>query len=241
MRLIFFDESKNDTEYLSYHIGGISIEDKWLLEVEAQVSAIADDVFGSSRLIQETEFHAAEIFHRKKNFKSWHDFESRIDVLRRLVDILNLEYVDLIDIKVNCGLLSASQSPEHLAFMFLCERANDLMKRREALGMLIGDRENDQSAAKHAGSLSDYKARGTDFAFGREITHLVDSVHFTQSHLSRFLQLADVYAWLLQFQVRNRGSDNPRHLAVLEILRRDEVNLFPAKYKEWPGRASSIL
>ena len=241
MRLIFFDESKNDNDYLSYHIGGIVIEDDRLLEVEAQVSTIANDVFGSSRLTQETEFHAAEIFHRKKNFKSWDDFDARINVLRRLVDILNLEYVNLIDIKINCGLLSASQSPEDIAFMFLCERANDLMRRRKALGMLIGDRENDRSAAKHAGSLSDYKARGTDFAFGREITHLVDSVHFTQSHLSRFLQLADVYVWLLQFQVRNRGSDNPRHLAVFELLQREDVNLFPSKYKEWPGRPSVAL
>lgn len=241
MRLIFFDESKNDKDYPSYHIGGLAVEDDRLLEVEAQISAIAEDVFGSSRLSQETEFHAAEIFHRKKNFKSWDDFNARVDVLRRLVDILNLEHLDLIDIKINVDLLSASQSPEHIAFMFLCERANDLMKRRKALGMLIGDRENDQSAAKHAGSLSDYKARGTDFAFGRDITHLVDSVHFTQSHLSRFLQLADVYVWLLQFQARNRGSENQRHRAVLDLLGREGVNLFPAKYKEWPGRPSSAL
>ncbi|WP_202594009.1 DUF3800 domain-containing protein [Lysobacter dokdonensis] len=87
-------------------------------------------------------------------------------------------------------------------------------------------------------SLADYKARGTDFAVGRSITHLVDSVHFTQSHLSRFLQLADIYVWILQFQARNRGSENFRHAAVFELLRRDGINLFPRKYKEWPARPS---
>ncbi|WP_202594008.1 DUF3800 domain-containing protein [Noviluteimonas dokdonensis] len=151
MRLIFFDESKNDNNHPSYHIGAVVIEDTRLLEVEGQINAIAQDVFGSSRLVQNTEFHAAEIFHRKKNFKDWNDFAARIDILRRLVDILNLDYVDLIDIRINSDLLADTQNAEDIAFMFLCERANDHMRSRRELGMLIGDRENDQSAAKHAG------------------------------------------------------------------------------------------
>ncbi|MGV4842093.1 DUF3800 domain-containing protein [Stenotrophomonas maltophilia] len=68
------------------------------------------------------------------------------------------------------------------------------------------------------------------------IQNLVDSVHFTHSHLSRFLQLADVYVWLQQFRVRNRGSTNPRHQAVLSLLKEENVNLFASKYKEWPKR-----
>lgn len=237
MYLVFFDESKNDRNYMSYHIGGVVLEDTRLLEVEAQISAIAQDVFGSSRLTQETEFHAAEIFHRSKNFKAWNDFEKRMVVLSRLIDILNFDHVELIDIKINCDLLSVNQSPEDIAFMFLCERANDLMRSRNNIGMLIGDRENDRSAAKHAGSLSDYKVRGTDFAFGREIRNLVDSVHFTQSHLSRFLQLADIYVWLLQFRARNYGSENHRHKAMFEIFQREGMNLYPKKYKEWPKQS----
>ena len=234
MRLIFFDESKNDNNYASYHIGAVVVEDRHLLGIEAQINAIAQDIFGSSRLTHETEFHAAEIFHRNKNFKEWNDFGERLDVLRRLLQILSLPEVELIDIKINADLLSASQSEEDIAFMFLCERSNDLMRARQDLGMLIGDRENDRSSARHAGSLSDYKAKGTSFAFGREIAHLVDSVHFTQSHLSRFLQLADIYVWILQFRARNRNSDNARHKAVFDLLRADGIDLSPRKYKEWP-------
>ncbi len=116
MHLMFFDESKNDNKYPSYHIGAIVVEDNRLLGVEAQANAIAQDVFGTFHLSEETEFHAAEIFHRKKNFKAWNNFDARIDVLCRLIDILNLDYIDLIDIKINCDLLSASQSPEDMAF-----------------------------------------------------------------------------------------------------------------------------
>ena len=118
--------------------------------------------------------------------------------------ILSLETVRLIKIQINCTNLYGSQDPAEIAFMFLCERANDLVLANNGLGMLIGDRENDQVADRFAKTLSGYRASGTEFAFGRDIHNLVDSVHFSHSHLSRLLQLADVYTWLLQFRNRNK-------------------------------------
>lgn len=236
MKLIFFDESKNDPGYPVYHLGAVALDDSSLVEVEGLLQQLAIDAFGTSDLSSATEFHAAEIYHRKKNFSTWSDFGKRIELLAKFVDILSREDVHLIDIKINCDLLHSGQVPDEIAFMFLCERANDWVRAQGSLGMLIGDRESDRHAARYAGSLSGYKARGTDFAFGREIKNLVDSVHFTQSHLSRFLQLADVYVWLQQFKRRNAGSEDPRHATVFEMLRRDGVKLFPAKYKEWPKR-----
>ena len=107
--------------------------------------------------------------------------------------------------------------------------------------MLIGDRESDHHAARFATTLSQYRANGTEFAFGHDIKNLVDSVHFTQSHLSRFLQLADVYTWLLQFRNRNRASTNPRHRAVFDLLKADNVNLYPSKYKVAEVAGASAL
>lgn len=234
MKLIFFDETKNDPDYRHYHLGAVCLDETVLADVEARIQVLAEQAFGTAELCSETEFHAAEIFHRKKNFKSWTDFNRRVELLGEFIDILSLDGVQLIDIQVNCDLLYAGQSADEIAFMFLCERANDLVRCQKALGMLIGDRENDHHAARFATTLSSYRAKGTDFAFGREVKNLVDSVHFTHSHLSRFLQLADVYAWLLQFQHRNRNSENIRHRAVFDLLKRDHVNLFPSKYKEWP-------
>ena len=234
MKLIFFDEVKPEADYPHYHIGAVCVDEEHLHYIEAQVSALAEEIFGKTGISKETEFHAAEIFHRKRNFKDWYDFSQRIGVLDRLIQILSLEEVSLIDIQINSDLLSQNQSAEEIAFMFLCERANDYVRVNKSLGMLIGDRESDRMSEQFATTLSGYRANGTDFAFGRDITHLVDSVHFTHSHLSRFLQLADVYVWVLQFQLRNRGSENHRHRAIFEILEREEINLFPSKYKEWP-------
>lgn len=234
MKLIFFDESKNDPDYPHYHLGAVCLDDSALVEIESAVQELAIDAFGTTELSGDTEFHAAEIYHRKKNFKEWYDFDQRVALLGKFVDILSRESVKLIDIQINCALLHEGQRAEDLAFMFLCERANDFVRAQKSIGMLIGDRENDRLSARFATTLSNYRAVGTDFAFGREIKNLVDSVHFTQSHLSHFLQLADIYVWLLQFQNRNQGSDNLRHQAIFNMLRREGVALFPSKYKIWP-------
>jgi len=150
------------------------------------------------------------------------------------MEILTLDEVLLIDIQINSDRLHANQKADEIAFMYLCERANDLVRGKKSLGMLIGDRENDRVSERYATSLSEYRAEGTDFAFGRDIHNLVDSVHFTHSHLSRFLQLADVYTWLRQFGNRNRESKNHRHQGIFKLYKNENINLFPAKYKEWP-------
>ena len=234
MKLIFFDEAKNDGDYPHYHIGAVCIDEEHLAPIEKKINAIAEATFCTSELTAATELHAAEIYHRKKNFKDWNDFNKRIDIIVQFAHILSEEEARLIDVQVNCNQLHASQVPEEIAFMFLCERANDLVKAKKSLGMLIGDRENDHLAARFSTTLSGYRAHGTNFAFGRDIHNLVDSVHFTHSHLSRFLQLADVYTWLLQFRNRNRDSSNVRHVALLLALKGDGIDLSPSKYKEWP-------
>ncbi len=231
---MFFDESKNDPNYPHYHLGAVSVDESLLAPVEARVNAIALKSFGSATLCADTEFHAAEIYHRKKNFKTWENFDQRIALLGEFMAVLSLEGVGRIDIQINCAKLHPSQVAEDIAFMFLCERANSYVKAHNKLGMLIGDRESDHHASRFATTLSQYRANGTEFAFGHEILRLVDSVHFTQSHLGRFLQLADVYTWLLQFKNRNKESTNPRHRAVFDSLKAKGVNLFPSKYKEWP-------
>ncbi|MDP3270244.1 MAG: DUF3800 domain-containing protein [Polynucleobacter sp.] len=234
MKLIFFDEAKNDDEYPHYHIGGVCVDETHLAEIEGRINAVAARVFGQCALVRGTELHAAEIFHRKNHFKDWNDFDARVGLFNEIMQILTAPEVMLIDVQINVAKLWATQVPDEVAFMFFCERANDLCKSRDSLGMLIGDRESDRVAERYAATLSGYRAKGTNFEFGRNIANLVDSVHFTHSHLSRFLQLADVYTWLLQFRNRHRGSENPRHRAIFEIWARDDINLSPSKYKEWP-------
>jgi hypothetical protein len=106
MKLIFFDEVKNDDAYPHYHIGGVCIDEMQLAQVEARISAVAARAFGHSGLVRGTELHAAEIFHRKNHFKDWDSFESRIELIEEMVRVMSMPEVLLIDVRINAGNLS---------------------------------------------------------------------------------------------------------------------------------------
>ena len=139
MKLIFFDEAKNDADYEHYHIGGVCIDEKHLGAVEARINKVVQESFGYSRLVRGTELHAAEIYHRKKNFKEWTEFDRRIALFDELMQILSMPELQLIDIQINAAKLWQNQVPDEVAFMFFCERANDLCKAYGCLGILIGE------------------------------------------------------------------------------------------------------
>lgn len=79
MHLIYFDEAKHDTNYSHYHIGAVCIEETQLDEVEDKIKLLAEEAYGTYELTASTEFHAAEIYHRKGNFKDWTEFDSRFN------------------------------------------------------------------------------------------------------------------------------------------------------------------
>jgi hypothetical protein len=237
MKLIFFDECKPQPDSPFYHIGAVCLDESVAFDIEAEITQIAVEIFGDAQLSKNTEFHAKDLFRRGGNFSALTDDAYRIDVFYRFLKILSKPEVGLISVQINDSRLRVSQSAADIAFMFLCERANDLVRAfgSSSIGMLIGDRESDRMTERFSTDLSKYRATGTEFAFGRNIENLFESVHFTPSHLSRFLQLADIYAWLLQFMNKEKNLQNTRHVLLWNVIKSDDVNLWPSKYKEWPS------
>jgi hypothetical protein len=231
MHLIFFDEVKNQKDYPHYHLGAICIHEKDHREVEHEVNSIAQNVFGKQVLKRDTEFHANDVYHRKGVFKEISSVDQRIEIVLSLARVLERESVKLIDIQINTENLYNQKYAADYAFMFLCEKSDELMRSIGSFGLLIGDRENDHLTNRYSTALSEYRVHGTEYKLRRKIDHLFESVHFTPSHLSRFLQLADVYSWILQYKRKNRTSKNGNEF----LLRLKEINLFPAKYKSWPS------
>jgi len=112
--------------------------------------------------------------------------------------------------------------------MHFVERVHMAIER-DAFAILIGDLD-DQQARNMVSEFSRYRTRGTNSAYGKLITRIVDSVHFCRSHHSRMIQLADAYIFIVSgFYQERKGN-------MAEGLRKAlaDVNLFPNRYKEWP-------
>lgn len=89
MLVTYFDEvkfSKGKQPY--YWLGGIVASALAIWNLEQKVGDLAQRCFGSKNLSRATEFHAADLFHRKANFKKWSDSSARVALLKELLLIL---------------------------------------------------------------------------------------------------------------------------------------------------------
>ena len=240
MHLIYFDEVKDNSNTQRYFwVGGVAVDAHDVGAVESVVSEISMRFFDTPCLSSETEFHAADIYHRKKNYKGWNQPAQRIALIGELLRTLDHDAIKKIYVKIDreyFGSKFASKKIDEMAFMLFCEKANELMHQQSDIGMLIGDRENSSIASMYAECLSNWRAHRTDYHLGREITNLIDTVHFTESHLSRMLQLADIHIWCRQFRSINRGIEDipPINQSMLEEIDNCGNALFAKKYKEYP-------
>ena len=239
MQLVYFDEVKfyaNTQPF--YWLAGVIVNAESIKAIEHEVDALAKECFGISTLGRETEFHAADIFHRKHNFKSWVDIEKRMKILRSLASIVGREEgVGRVYVQLDPARMIGDDA-DNKAFMFFLERVEMYLKATKDVGLLIGDRENAKLAGIFAETLSRFREDGTPYAFGRKLDRLIDTVHFTESHLSRMLQLADVYVWLLQLCNKNDTVYPQRDL--IRFVREETELLRPHRYKIWPTEGSWI-
>ena len=238
MHLIYFDEVKDDSDSQKFFwVGGLALPAAKIKEIESKVAAISEQHFANPCLSAETEFHAAEIFHRKKNFKQWNDISKRVSLIGTLLRILDDEEIKKIYVRIDREYFNerfSYKKIDEMAFMLFCEKANSLMSQLSDVGMMIGDRESDSIASKYAERLSNWRNFRTEYDLGKELNHLIDTVHFTHSHLSRLLQLADIHIWCRQFRTLNVAPEKHASIIMLEEIKRCGSALAPKKYREYP-------
>ena len=235
MLLTYFDEVKYEEGKQPYYwIGGIVATAEMVRSLENAVNKLSEECFNDGTLSKDTEFHAKEIFHRKRAFKRWENIEKRMNILIQLANILNSQpELAKIYVRLEPAKMISENNIEDKAFMFFVEKVDAYLKSQKSPGMLIGDRENEIVSKKFAETLSGYRTHGTPYRFGRELTHLIDTVHFTNSHHSRMLQLADLYVWLLQLHTNSDPKAYPHNLLIKHV--RENTDIFsPKKYKIWP-------
>lgn len=236
MLIIYFDEVKYELNRSPFQwLGGLIVNGETIWNLEKKVSDLAELIFQDRNLTKENEFHFHDIIQGKSNFKGI-SIEVRLDVIKKLIDILEEHEQSILRVFVR--LIPANmygQSIEQIAekaFVYFVEKVEKILKQNKLPGILIGDKENDRISSQFANNLASFRNNKTPYYYGIKINNLIDTVHFTSSHSSRMLQLADIYISLNHLK---SSQDNSKYIRkeIAEYIK-DKKIMIPTMYKIWP-------
>jgi hypothetical protein len=199
MHLAYFDENKFADDNPYFWVGGLLVPDKKAIQFENTLIQIQDNFFGTSVLSKNTEFHGKELLHGKGQFKG----RSLSDRMRVFNDIASFIVNSKVPVRMVCIDVPKHRSkyaypkPEYrLGLMLILERFCDYLDYVDDMGLVFGDYEKDEITHSVL-DFSQFKITGkTPMYFGRPLGRLLDTVYFTHSHHSRFLQVADLLIFL---------------------------------------------
>jgi hypothetical protein len=199
MYLIYFDENKYSDDSPYFFVGGILLEDKKLTEFESTIMQIQYNFFGTNILTKDTELHGVDLFHGKRNCKTKR-LETRVSLIKDITRFLVSNAIPIrlvcIDVKAHRKKYAYPQPEYNLGLMLILERFCDYLDKIGDIGVVFGDYEKDE-ITRSILDFSQFKFSGkTHMHFGRPLGRLKDTIYFTQSHHSRFLQIADIVVYM---------------------------------------------
>lgn len=199
MHLCYFDENKHGPDHPHFFIGGLLIPDKKALDFENTLSQIAFNFFGARSLTRDNEFHGKELFHGKGNARG-RKLEDRVQVFQDVATFVINNQIPVrmvcIDVERHKNKYQYPMPAYRLGLMLILERFSEYLDKADDLGLVFGDYEADEVTGAVV-DFSEYKNQGkTPMYFGRPLGRLLDTVYFTQSHHSRFLQVADLLVYM---------------------------------------------
>lgn len=199
MYLAYFDENKYSEENPFFFIGGYLMPDDNALDLEAALTKIQLDFFNSAALRTDTEFHGKEMLHGKGNFKQ-RKLSGRIQLFEALTKFVIDNELPIrlicIDVKAHRQKYNWPMPEYRLGLMLILERFCDYLEQKKDIGAVFGDYEKDE-ISRAILDFAEFKVTGkTLMYYGRPLDKLIDTVYFTHSHHSRFLQVADVLVYM---------------------------------------------
>lgn len=237
MYLVYFDENKFSEEEPFFYIGGVLLEKDKIQAYDKTLMQIQYNFFGTNHLTKNTELHGKEIFHGKANFSK----SKLVDRVKLFEDISNFIIHNKITIRMIKIDVKAHQNkyiyaePEYrLGLMLFLERICDFLDQKDKLGLVFGDYERDE-ISKSILDFSQFKSKGkTNMYLGRHLGRIIDTIYFTHSHHSRFLQIADIIIFLAnRYEVENVKRDKWHENKVRTCWENIKTNN-DLKIQEWP-------
>ncbi len=199
MHLCYFDENKYTEANPHFFIGGVMIPESHALKFESTLSQIAFNFFGSRTMTKQTELHGKELFHGKGTGKG-RKLAERVQVFNDIATFVSNNQIPVrmvcIDVNRYRGRYTYPTPEYRLGLMLLLERLCEYLEKVDDIGLVFGDYEADE-VTRAVVDFSEFKSQGkTPMYYGRPLGRLLDTVYYTQSHHSRFLQVADLLVYM---------------------------------------------
>lgn len=209
MILSYFDENKFSEDRPLFYIGGLMVPDAKITQVEDSLSIIVRNFFGISLLTKETEIHGKELWHGKGIFKN-RPAKERLKLIGDLLSVITSNRLKVrlicIDVPDHRKRYQYPEPEYALGLMLLLEQFCIELEKAKDIGLVFGDHEEEEYA-RAITDFSSFKGAGrTPMYRGRSLEPLKDTIYYTRSHHSRFLQLADLIVFLAQRFEREESS-----------------------------------
>ena len=238
MRLIFLDGSGNTGRDLSqpgvsvYYLMALVVSGARARALEDAVSETLVRRFGARCREPGFECKGSDMYRGEGPCAAMPPAE-RIELYGELLGLVPAHDARLVWQGIDKARLAARyrnpMHPHKLAFIFLVEQIERLLREQGDYGLLISDEEKEVEA-QVVEDLLRYKEHGTSFGYNPlDLTRIVDNVHWVKSHNSRLLQLCDCCVYLCQRVARDRGKTS----ATAQAVQRLWAGLEP---RVWRGR-----
>lgn len=199
MLLAYVDESYDRHKYW---IAALVVPDRVARSLTDELDKVVRTAARSySGVPMNAELHGHALFHGQDDWAALAGMaRARIGVYRQVFDAIAAHDVRILIRGVHVPQLkqryAAPDHPHAVVLQHLLERIDEYAASREVdeFALVIADEVDD--AAEYRRDLWDFQRRGTVGWRARQITRIVDTMHFVPSHASRLVQAADLVAYL---------------------------------------------
>lgn len=205
MHLLYVDESGASTNSKYYVLAGVAAFERRPFFLTQEMDRLQHDFFPTAT--DPIEFHASEI--RNANGEPWNSMNqaNRLKIMGQVYGILNSHDVVLFAVAMHKDSFPKSdpiqKTCEELAghfdaYLANVEQTTDFGKQR---GLMIFDESKHEKTVQAL--LKEYRTTGASFG---KIKHLAEVPLFTDSKITRLLQLADFVAYAVYRRYESSDS-----------------------------------
>jgi hypothetical protein len=201
MHTTFIDEafSKGHFFMCALVIDGAQLQK---LEKEFQRIMYQLEIAFPDQISRNLELHAGEIFNGKGPWrKAFEGNRQRYEVFNQFAEVLtglNLRILVYgIDVEKQGVRYSLPTDPRYLCLRFLIEKLDKELHSSADISMLVCDSgASNQEIQRIRDVLVDMQINGSGGLYSRQITQIVDTIHFSDSKRSRGIQAVDLISFL---------------------------------------------